>query len=635
VARRVPFLLAAWVLLLLAFVAGARREAPLLVNLGAGDEPFARGFRGGWERDGLQGSGETQFRWTLDGARLELPFTVAGDAVEARLRVARFAGTPADVTLLAGERVVAQWKQPPRGWRVDTVPLGPARGPLVLRFRSSAPPGAPEPELGVALDWIELRGVTALRPGRPLLAGLLALLLGVPALAGLALRRTEPALWTGAFVSAVAAAAVWLDRFGGLVALGTAGPLALLVLAALALAAHALARVWPDHLQPWAAALAPAAALAVVALVALDHPFFHYPDVDTHARFVRAIRQDGMLLLDPTPYQLRSGAWTREVAGRRIAFPYSPVFHALAAPLAALSDEVRAVKAVAVFSVGLTVLLVHVLARALGLGPTLAWMAQALLAVLPVTWSRLTLALYPALLGQALEALLIAHLVRRLDHLDGARDSAAAFAFLLMAQLAYTGSVINVSALVLVLAAVEAVRAEWQRAARLLGAWALSLGLVAALLYARFLPVLFTEVLPHARQAPAEAVMAATPAGLARLAAVRAFTFFNLLPLLAAWGLIALRAAPVRPRRVILSVLAAGAGLLILRFALPALVRDAKEVELLALPLCVLAAGGAGALAARGRTGRLTAAALLLAAVSWSLARDVAHYAARLLAVGR
>jgi hypothetical protein len=635
VTRRVALLLAAWGLLLSAFLAGVSRPAPLLVNLGAGDEPFARGFRGGWERDGLKGSGETQFRWTLDGARLELPLVLGGDAVEARLRVARFAGSPADIALLAGEREVARWTQPPRGWRVDTVGLGPVRGALVLRFRSTTPPGTPDSDLGVALDWIELRHVTALRPAGRTRAGLLALLLGVPALAGLALRRLEAALWSGAFVAALAALAVWLDRFGGLVALATAGPMALLVLAVLGLAAYGLARVWPEHLQPWAAALAPAAALAVVALVALEHPFFHYPDVDTHARFVRAIRQDGMLVLDPTPYQLQSAAWTREVAGRRIAFPYSPVFHALATPLAALWDEVRAVKALAVLSAGLTVLLAHVLGRALGLTPAAARLAQLLLAVLPVTWSRLTLALYPALLGQALETLLIAHLMRRLDHLEGARDSAAAFGFLLLAQLAYTGSVINVSALVLALAVVEAVRAEWQRAARLLGAWSLALGLVVALLYARFLPVLWTQVLPHAREVPGEAAVATTPGNLAALVAARAFAFFNVLPLLAAAGAFALRGAPVRPRRVIHCVLAAGLALLVLRFALPALVRDAKEVELLAPALCLLAACGAGALAARGVAGRVTAGALLLATMAWSLARDVSLYAARFVAVGR
>ncbi len=637
-ARRVPLLIAAWVLLLAAFAAGLLRPAPLLVNLGAGDEPFARGFRGGWERDGLQGSGETQFRWTLDGARLELPFTLPARAADVRMRVARFAGSPAELTLLEGGRVVAQWRQPPRGWRVETIPLGPLRGPLVLQFRSQpvGPDAAGAPELGVALDWVEVRGVRGLWPDRRLLAGLLALLAGVPALAGLALRRREAALWSGVFVTAVAGAAVWLDRLGGAMALATSGPVAVLLLALLALAAYGLGHVWPEHLQPWAAALLPAAALAVVALVALDHPFSYYPDVDTHARFVRAIRQDGTLLLDPTPYQLRSGAWTREVAGRRIAFPYSPLFHLLATPLAALWNEVRAVKALGVLAAALTVLLVHVLARALGLSPPVALLAQVLLALLPVTAARLTLALFPALLGQALEALLLAHLMRRLDHLEGARDAAAAFGFLLLAQLAYTGSIINVAAFVVVLAGVEASRAEWRRAARLLGAWGLSLGLAAAVLYARFLPVLWHQVVPYARDVPGEAVAARSAWELLALAAARVGVFYDLVyPLLLILGLLLPRGVPIRPRRVAVSALAAGLLLLLLRFTTPALFRDAKEIELLALPVSVFSAGALGALAARGRTVRLLALGLLVAALAWSASRDVALYAARFLAVGR
>jgi hypothetical protein len=636
VARRVLVLTAAWLLLLAASAAALLRPAPLLVNLGAGDEPFARGFRDSWERDGLQGSGETQFRWTLDGARLELPMAVFADAVEARLRVARFTATPADITLLSGDRVVAQWRQPPRGWRVETVTLGPVRGPLVLHVRSHSAEAGEAADLGVALDWVELRGVRRVWPTGRLLAGVLALLLGVPALAGFFARRREAALWSGVFVAAVAATAVWLDRFGGLVAVGVAGPMALLVVAVLGGGARALARAWPEHLQPWTAAAAPAAALAVIALVALQHPFFHYPDVDTHARFLRAVRQDGTLLLDPSPYQLRSGAWTREVAGRRIAFPYSPVFHVAATPLAVLWDDVRAVKALGVLAAATTVLLVHVLARALSLSPRLALLAQLLVALLPVTTSRLTLALFPALLGQSLEALLLAHLMRRLDHLEGARDAAAAFGFLLLAQLAYTGSIINVAALVLVLAGAEAARAEWRRAARLLGAWAIALLLVVTVLYARFLPVLWTDVLPHARSAPAEAAAATSPFALAALAGSRLAVFFDgALPVLALLGLVLLRGLPVHPRRVALSALAAALALLVLRFTAPALFRDAKEVELLALPLAVFAAGGAGALWARGRAPRLLALALLAAAFGWCVLRDASLYAARFLAVGR
>jgi hypothetical protein len=49
----------------------------------------------------------------------------------------------------------------------------------------------------------------------------------------------------------------------------------------------------------------------------------------------------------------------------------------------------------------------------------------------------------------------------------------------------------------------------------------------------------------------------------------------------------------------------------------------------------VLSALAAGALWARGRAGRVTAAALVVAAAAWSLARDVSLYAERFLAVGR
>ena len=40
----------------------ARSGRLLFINLGPGDEPFARGFRSGWERDGPRGDGATPFR---------------------------------------------------------------------------------------------------------------------------------------------------------------------------------------------------------------------------------------------------------------------------------------------------------------------------------------------------------------------------------------------------------------------------------------------------------------------------------------------------------------------------------------------------------------------------------------------
>src|SRR5262249_17977502 len=102
--RPVVLLAVAWVAALAALVAGFERPAPLLVNLGAGDAPFARGFRERWERDGLTGAGETMFRWAVDGSRLELPVSVVGGRVRARVRLARFTDAPAEVALESGGR---------------------------------------------------------------------------------------------------------------------------------------------------------------------------------------------------------------------------------------------------------------------------------------------------------------------------------------------------------------------------------------------------------------------------------------------------------------------------------------------------------------------------------------------------
>src|SRR6185503_7664870 len=128
----------AWVGALLAAVLALERPAPLFVNLGAGDGAFARGFRGGWERDGLRGSGETMFRWTLDGSRLEVPVRVISGTLAARARVARFAPGSADVVVLVEGREAERWTQPSQGWRVRDVPLGETRGPLTITFRSKS-----------------------------------------------------------------------------------------------------------------------------------------------------------------------------------------------------------------------------------------------------------------------------------------------------------------------------------------------------------------------------------------------------------------------------------------------------------------------------------------------------------------
>jgi hypothetical protein len=459
------------------------------------------------------------------------------------------------------------------------------------------------------------------------------LFLGAPLVLSV-LAGPPAALGAVAGTAGVGALLVLWDRFGGICALGAAGAPALVASALLGLAFRLLSRRWPEAVGAGAQALVvPAAALAI-ALPALAHPSYYYPDVDTHARYLAAARVDPYLLVDPRDYQQRSGAWTREIAGRRIAFPYSPVFHLTAWPLALLFGEVTAVKTVAVVAAALTLLLVHALARLLGLPPSAAALAQALAAFLPVLSSRLVLALFPALLGQAVELLLLVHLVRRYPHLEGARDMAAACAFLVLAQAAYTGSILNVSIVVVIFAGWELGAGDRRKARRLLGAWAVAAAGVVIALYVRFLPVFWRDVVPHLGEGAGPS--GERGAGLLRSIAARAALFYDVVyPLLLGPGLVALRGSARPARRLLASALVGGALLLGLRYVLPVLFRDAKEVELLAAPVAVVAAAGLAWLGHKGAAGRTLAAAAAGLALIWGAQRAVAVYLERFVAVGR
>jgi hypothetical protein len=315
-----------------------------------------------------------------------------------------------------------------------------------------------------------------------------------------------------------------------------------------------------------------------------------------------------------------------------VAFPYSPAFHLLAWPVGVLLGDDRAIVLVGVLAVTATLALVGVLGTALGLPALAVLLAQGLVALSPVTSSRLTLALYPTLLGQALELLLAVHLVRRFGHLDGARDAGAAALVLLLVQSAYTGSLINVTTLVLVFCVVQAALGEARRALRLLTAWAVAAGLAAAMLYLRFLPTLLREVLPHAASGALDVPVGTLGGPLARLTH---FFGFALL-LLGLAGLGALRQPSGRARhaaRWLVAVLLAGLLLSLGRYALPGLLRDAKDVELLTAPLALAGALALARFARRGRGGVGAGLAIaLMLLVRGALAAGEA-YAARFFAV--
>jgi hypothetical protein len=106
-------------------------------------------------------------------------------------------------------------------------------------------------------------------------------------------------------------------------------------------------------------------------------------------------------------------------------------------------------------------------------------------------------------------------------------------------------------------------------------------------------------------------------------------------PLLVVSGLVAIRRTPAPGRRIVAAALLAGGALLILRYAVPVVFRDAKEVELLAAPVAALAAGGAAWLWRRGWRGRAAAFIALLWATAWGALRATEIYGARFVAIGR
>lgn len=591
-----------------------QRDAPLFVNFGAGDEPFAQGFRSGWERDKREAAGHTMFHWAKDGSRLELPLRVVSGAPEARVRLARFISTPAEIRVWAHGQIIHRWDQPGRDWSVRTLPLRELRGPFSLQIRAQPTEGE---MLAVAFDWMEIQGVARVWPRATLLLQLVVLFLGVPILAAWLHGRTA-ALILCSLLAVAGPLAILADRFGGIVALGqSAVPMAIIV-CALAIAAGVLRRLGGDV----RAARPVALSACLLASAALFQPFFFYPDVDTHARFVDAIARDPKVAWDPTPYQQRHGAWTRTIGGKTIGFPYSPVFHVAAIPLRAVIGSVGAVKTLAITSVGASILAVAALGGLLGLAPMGHAVAGLLLAVMPVVSSRLTLALYPALLAQGLELILGVFLVRWCVR-DNSSFAALALA-LLGAQIAYTGSIVNVGSVVFVVGVVLGLNGAWGKTARLWSAEAAAVLVVVTLLYARFVPTLVRDVLP-----------AATGLALDGSAPGRLFIFYGVVyPALTILGLVALRASEAWARLVVVSMLVAGTALLFLRYALPGLLRDVKDVELLAGPVAVLSAVALSRLWNQGLVARGVAGIAVLLLLLRGAAQAVTAYTERFVAVG-
>ncbi len=250
-----------------------------------------------------------------------------------------------------------------------------------------------------------------------------------------------------------------------------------------------LLRGWPEEMPRSALPLVlPALALLAAHALSLAHPGMHARE----AAGLAAGRAEPFLLMAPEDPPRVTGAPAPE--GARVPLPHSPAARLLAWPMAGFVGDGVAVRALALFAVGATILLGFPLARDLGFGSSAALGLQLVLLALPGWALAYTGGEYPALLGLFASTLLTAHVVRRLSHLEGARDSAAATFFFAWALAAAGGFLLAVSAFALVLAAWERAKGDGRRSLRILGSWAVALLVVAITVYAPFLGALCPEI---------------------------------------------------------------------------------------------------------------------------------------------
>jgi len=636
----------------------AHRARPAVLDFGPNDFGYVTGFRQGWERDG-----HVRFRWTTLQSSVELPLRLQGPGARLRLRMRRHFVDPARVTLIIEGRTVAvltvaaDLEVP---YRVYDIPLPPQEGrhPFTLTLRAAVGNDRP---LGVALDWLQLeRGEQGARfrlaPPTRSRATLVAL-----ATAAAVLVAGAPAtlsLTYGAGVAVLTAMGVHAAPLAAdrVLREGASSYVAVAVLLALLLRIPA-SRRWLGVPTPRAAVALTALALAALAvrLAIVLHPLHFYPDVHVHALFATALARDGLaaFLRDFTANQFRHSLGLQMEGGHWYAFPYAPGYEVAAWPLTRLvgwRPEI-AVSTVPSVANALEVVLVYAIGRKLSLRPSVALAGAAAVPLLPLFTIRLALAYFPALVGHAVDALLLLVLLDRLDRLRRSQTVLLLALLLAVALLTYTQSLLNFGILlpVYLLLSLAGDRGleNVRRLSGLVVASVLGVSLALGLFYARYLPI-FVDMqrgiaMPEEQIlldifAEREAIAPTPPAaheapddpyagpGLApwrglKKAAWRLWLFYGPFVVAVLLGLVLVtRAAPGLAR----PLLAAWAlTYLLLNLASgglpgPNLFRYNKDLEIVA-PLVVLALGASGVWL--WERSRLLGAALGVAFLAWSAHR--------------
>ncbi len=391
-------------------------------------------------------------------------------------------------------------------YRVYEFPLPRLEGRHPFTLRIDAPSDNPRP-LGIALDWVELartgRGRFGLSEGVARRASLaVAVAAAAPLLAGASplLPAAHAAVVLLAILFGTALDPLAAER----VLREGVGPYA--TVAALTLALILWRRTWSGLAVgvPEVLAARLRSALVVIVLLALAlrlamllHPRFYYPDVRVHSLFVRELVRQGVVpfLAHFTENQFRYSLGLQYENGHWYAFPYPPAFYMLCAPLVSVfrfSPEL-AVSIVPAALNCLEALIVFAIARRLRLSPLAALGSAATLALLPLFLVRLSLAYFPALVGHAVDALVILVLLASAARMDRFRNVLGLAGLVALALLTYTQSLINFALLISLFLALQGAfdRAPGfrQRHLGLAIAGALGALLAGGLFYARYVPV--------------------------------------------------------------------------------------------------------------------------------------------------
>jgi hypothetical protein len=484
----------------LAPLAAARFAAPVTLNLGPNDGAYVRGFREDWER-----VGRTRFHWTTLSSSIRLPVRLSGEGHVLRLRARRHFVEPAWVRLSAEGRTVAgpfeiaaDSRVP---YRILEFPLPRLEGRAPFELGVEAHSANPRP-LGLAIDWIEIerRGKDAqVRPMVRLQLALMMVLAAAFAAARLAGASRAWALAHAAVLLAAACAGTLRDVVAAdrIVREGASAYLAAAALAVL------LARWAPTRrllaLEDTRRAAAVLVLLTLTALairlVLLLHPQFFYPDVRVHANVAWQLHRRGLVafLREFTASQYRFSLGLQFENGHWYAFPYPPAFYLMCWPLLRLGCRPEvAVSLLAAVVNSFEAFLVYAIGRRLRLPTAVAVAGAAAPVVLPLFMARLTLAYFPAMVGHAVDALVILYLLWKIDELQRTRVWITLGALLALALLTYTQSLLNFGLLLplflLVQIALDRAPGARARQAGLAAAGLLGVVLSLAVFYGRYVP---------------------------------------------------------------------------------------------------------------------------------------------------